>query len=84
MDVYILDHVIVGGDYDVLRTLGIFSCKKNAMNAIDNLRNQPYYINYGDLIDPEHPDSDLLSGFWLNKYVVDRRCSTSGFVTVDY
>jgi hypothetical protein len=69
-DVFLVHHVHqLSDDEEDVKLLGVFSSEEKAALAIDSARNLPGFS--------EAPD-----GFSVDKYQVDKRTWTEGFVTV--
>jgi hypothetical protein len=75
--IFVLLHKWADDEYeDHVKTLGIFSKRENAINAI------PDYAKLEGFSD--HPDGFKINEYIVDKYVVDERGWTSGFITHRY
>lgn len=65
--VYLLEHVYEIGSTEEIKTIGIFSSRKNAQEAVNQLRNKPGFR--------DHPKK----AFLISKCKVDRIGWSEGF-----
>jgi homoserine kinase type II len=80
-NVFLLEHLntLPDGTEDV-KTIGVYSSKQTALDAIHRLKGQPGFKDAPELRDPLHEDQS--DGFYLDEYRVDADHWAEGHVTV--
>lgn len=71
MKVYLLEHSYELDEHDEIRTLGIYSSKEKAEEAILYYKKLPGF-------------KDLLDRFNIDEYEVNKMCWSEGFIIVYY
>ena len=79
--VFLLEHVhVITEDNIDVKTIAIYSSEKNALDAIERLKNQPGFLDYPKLLDPTKDDEE--SGFCLGEYELGKDHWAEGYATV--
>jgi hypothetical protein len=76
--VYSLEHVVdYAGDMESVKTIGIYSSREKAAQAIDRLKDKPGFCENPLLFNPA--EDERASGFIIDAYVLDVDNWSEGF-----
>lgn len=80
MIIYLVQHLhTLDQEREDIKVIGLFSSEKEALNAIDQLKDMPGFIDFPKIIDPLLDDDR--NGFYIDAYQVDQSHWNEGFFT---
>lgn len=78
--VYLLEHLnILLDDKEEIKLIGIYSTIEKAVDAWKQAKEQPGFIEFSTLINPEMDEEER--GFYITDYTLDKSYWDEGFVS---
>ncbi len=85
MTLYKLEHLhILYDDVEDIKFIGVYSSTEKAERAVAELRTQPGFRDFPDIVTEEMIDADKTEGFYISEVEVDETNWKEGFTTYKY
>lgn len=83
MKVFVLMHLnTIDVDREDLKTIGVYSSRASAEEAVARVRDLPGFCDNPDIRDPSDENDTEDDGFYIDAYELDQDNWTTGFVTL--